>query len=382
MGSAAALRVGIVGLGRGAVLHRALALQPACEVVAVCSRRVARAQAYAAENGVARAHASFAALLGDGDLDAVVIASPAPYHAEQAIAALGAGKHVLSEVPAAGSLDECEGLVAAVEAAQGRAIYMFAENANYAVLTRTWESIVAQGLMGKIVYAESQYVHDLRFMMRDADGQLTWRASLPPIHYCTHELGPLLRLLAAGAGGERDRCGQVTALQTGSTVAPDTGAIDLEVALFRTVRGVILKVLCAFSIVREPWGHLRTVYGTHGCLETGRAEAGGRGGSGQALAYFDALPDVKELFPLTLGNARRESPPEALVPGGHGDGEYWMARDFVRAARGEMAVPIDVYDAVDYTAPGICAHLSALQEGTTVTIPDPQEWSRADARRE
>lgn len=364
-----ALRIGIVGLVRGAVLHKAFALQEECEVIAVCSRTPERAQAYAAANGVPRAYGSYAELLADRDVDAVVVASPAPYHAEQSIAALAAGKHVLSEVPAAASLEECAALVSAVEAARGRAIYMFGEKVNYSVVTRTWERIVAQGLLGKIIYAESQYVHDLRHIMRDARGQLTWRAQLPPIHYCTHELGPLLKLLAASNGGERDRCVWATGLHTGRNVAPDLGAIDLEVGLFRTARGAVLKVLCAFSIVREPWGHVRTIYGTHGCLESGRPAADGSG-SGLALAYLDLLPDLQDLMPLPLGAARRHAPPEAVVPGGHGDAEYWMVRDFIRAARGEAPPAIDVYDAVDYTAPGICAHLSAERGGVPVEIPD------------
>jgi predicted dehydrogenase len=366
---AGAVRIGIVGLGRGAVLHRALALQPGCEVMAVCSRRAERARAYAGQHGIARAYDRYAALLSDADVDAVVIASPAPDHAGQAIAALQAGKHVLSEVPAASSVAECAALVEAVRAARGRAIYMFAENANYAVLTRNWATLASRGLIGKIVYAESQYVHDLRPTMRDESGERTWRADLPPIHYCTHEIGPLLTLLAAANGGH-DRCVWATGLSTGSQVAPELGATDLEVALFRTAGGVVLKVLCAFSIVREPWGHVRAVYGTHGCLESGRPAPGGQGGRGEALAYFDLLPDLKDLVPLTLGTTRREAPPEAAVPGGHGDGEYWMAQDFLRAVRGEAPPAIDVYDAVEYTLPGICAHQSALQGGAPVDIPD------------
>ena len=198
-----ALRVGVVGLGRGAVLHRALALQPGCEVIAASSRRLVTAQAYAAANGVPRAYGSYAELLADQDVNTVVVASPAPNHAEQSIAALAAGKHVISEVPAAYDLEQCAALGAAVEAARGRATYLFAENANYASQMQSWQGIVERGLIGKIIYAESQYVHDLRDRLRDASGQLTWRAHLPPIHYCTHEIGPILALLAAG--GQRDR---------------------------------------------------------------------------------------------------------------------------------------------------------------------------------
>jgi predicted dehydrogenase len=365
-----ALRVAIVGLNRGAVLHRALALQPGCEVIGVCSARAETARSYAAANGVPRAYATYDELLADRDVDAVVVASPVPHHAGQAIAALGEGKHVLSEVPAAQTLEECAALVEAVAAASGRALYMLGENANYGVVTHAWRELVAQGLLGRIFYAESQYVHDLRHLMRDASGRPTWRAGRAPIQYCTHELGPLLSLLSAGAqDGGKDRCVSAIGQHSGTNVAPELGAIDLEVGLFRTRSGALLKVLCAFAIAREPWGHLRTVYGTRGCLETGRPAAGGSD-AGQPFAYLEAMPQLKDMVPLPLGNARRGAPPEALVPGGHGDGEYWMARDFVRALRGEIPVPIDVFDAMDYTVPGICAHRSAENGGVLVEVPD------------
>src|SRR5262245_57253905 len=109
----ATVRVGIAGVQRGAVLHRALALYPGCEVVAVCSLRASHAQQYAAEHGVARAYDRYEALLADRDVDAIVVATPAAQHAPQAIAALAAGKHVLSEVPAAWMVEECGALIEA-----------------------------------------------------------------------------------------------------------------------------------------------------------------------------------------------------------------------------------------------------------------------------
>ena len=69
------------------------------EVAAVGSRDGARAQAYAAEWGIERAHGSYDDLLGDSDLDAVYIALPCALHHEWTMRALAAGKHVLCEKP-------------------------------------------------------------------------------------------------------------------------------------------------------------------------------------------------------------------------------------------------------------------------------------------
>jgi D-xylose 1-dehydrogenase (NADP+, D-xylono-1,5-lactone-forming) len=69
------------------------------EFVAVCSRDGARAEAYAREKGIARAHGSYEALLADPDVDAIYNPLPNSLHVEWSIRALEAGKHVLCEKP-------------------------------------------------------------------------------------------------------------------------------------------------------------------------------------------------------------------------------------------------------------------------------------------
>ena len=69
------------------------------EAVAVGSRDGARAEAYAAEHGLGRAHGSYEALLADPDVDAVYIPLPNSLHVPWSIRALQAGKHVLCEKP-------------------------------------------------------------------------------------------------------------------------------------------------------------------------------------------------------------------------------------------------------------------------------------------
>jgi D-xylose 1-dehydrogenase (NADP+, D-xylono-1,5-lactone-forming) len=82
-------------------------------VVAIASRDGARAEAYAREHGLARAHGSYEALLDDPDVDAIYIPLPNGLHHEWSLRALAAGKHVLAEKPYSrrpGEVEEAFGL--------------------------------------------------------------------------------------------------------------------------------------------------------------------------------------------------------------------------------------------------------------------------------
>ena len=87
-------------------------------VRAVCSRTPARFEAEARAQGVSRVTADFASLIGDADVDLICVATPPALHAEMAIAALRAGKHLLCEKPLARTAAEA---LQIAEAGRGRA---------------------------------------------------------------------------------------------------------------------------------------------------------------------------------------------------------------------------------------------------------------------
>jgi D-xylose 1-dehydrogenase (NADP+, D-xylono-1,5-lactone-forming) len=78
------------------------------EVVAVASRDQARAEAYAREHGIERAHGSYEALLQDDDIEVVYNSLPNSMHVEWSVRALEAGKHVLCEKPLDRRVDAVE----------------------------------------------------------------------------------------------------------------------------------------------------------------------------------------------------------------------------------------------------------------------------------
>jgi predicted dehydrogenase len=94
------LRWGVVGTGKiASAFARDAGSLPDAQIVAVGSRSQESADRFGDANGVARRHASYQALVEDPDVDAVYVATPNTLHAENALAAIAAGKHVLVEKP-------------------------------------------------------------------------------------------------------------------------------------------------------------------------------------------------------------------------------------------------------------------------------------------
>jgi predicted dehydrogenase len=109
MNRAVAVRWGILSTARiNRPVIAAARASDRVELVAVASRDQARADAYAGEHGIERAHGSYEALLADPGVDAVYISLPNSMHVEWSIRALEAGKHVLCEKPFGRRPDEVE----------------------------------------------------------------------------------------------------------------------------------------------------------------------------------------------------------------------------------------------------------------------------------
>lgn len=87
------------------------------EVVAVAARDGARAAALAQEFGIPRSYGSYAELYADPEVDAIYVASTHPYHREQALASIAAGKHVLIEKPLTLTVADTEEVLEAARAA-------------------------------------------------------------------------------------------------------------------------------------------------------------------------------------------------------------------------------------------------------------------------
>jgi predicted dehydrogenase len=112
-------------------------------------------------------------LLTRDDVDLIDIGSPGDTHAEIAIAALDAGKHVLCEKPLANTVAEAEAMTAAAERAASRGVLAMVGFSYRRVPALTFaRDLVAQGRIGAVRQVRAQYLQD---WLADPESPLTWR---------------------------------------------------------------------------------------------------------------------------------------------------------------------------------------------------------------
>jgi predicted dehydrogenase len=350
-------RFGLVGVGRGSGYGRLLATDPRCEIVGCCDASEGALARFQRELELpeARCFTDYDAFIGSVGMDAVFIGTPMPVHAEQTVKAVQAGVSVLSEVTAASTMEGCRRIVEAVRRT-GR-LYMLAENCCYWPFVQEWGKLVQSGRLGEIIYSECEYLHPIPDLVIDpATGEPRWRAGRAPLHYCSHSLGPILEIT-------QDRVVRAMGLGNGHRIMPDhpvVGTIDIQVALFETERGAIIKLARSSMVPRHPMMHYYTLQGTKGFVETDRM------GPTSGLLYVKGEMERAQPIPVSLTDV---SLPEAAGAGGHGTAEYGVVQDFLRALETGERPRLDVVRAMDLTAPGLVAHESAMKGGVWMAVP-------------
>ncbi|MFI7691289.1 Gfo/Idh/MocA family protein [Nonomuraea sp. NPDC049655] len=148
-----------------------LPLRPA--MVALAGRNPEATEQAAAKLGWAHAETDWKRVLDRDDVQIVDICTPGDSHAEIAIAALAAGKHVICEKPLANSVAEAEEMAAAARAAAGRGVRaMVAFNYRRVPAVALARRFVAEGKLGQIRHVRAQYLQD---WIVDPDFPLVWR---------------------------------------------------------------------------------------------------------------------------------------------------------------------------------------------------------------
>lgn len=175
------LRVGMVGYAFMGAAHSQgwrtagrvfdLPLDPVQAVI--CGRDRSAAQAAADRHGWAFVETDWRALVARDDVDLVDICTPGDSHAEIALAALAAGKHVLCEKPLANTVEEATSMARAAEEAYGRGqVAMVGFNYRRVPATAQARRMVAEGRLGRLRHVRVTYLQD---WLVDPAFPLTWR---------------------------------------------------------------------------------------------------------------------------------------------------------------------------------------------------------------
>jgi predicted dehydrogenase len=143
------LRTAIIGCGKVAHIHaQALKTVPESAFTAVCSRSRENGNRFASQYSVT-AYTDVGEMVSHEKIDAVVVCTPHPNHAESAIQALNTGAHVIVEKPLASSLKDCDEMIAAAEKAD-RKLAMISQRRLYKPSLRVKKAIES-GKIGKPV---------------------------------------------------------------------------------------------------------------------------------------------------------------------------------------------------------------------------------------
>ena len=365
------INIGIVGAcGRGSSFKAACDAIPEVRVLAVCDIDAAGLPAAAERLGATEQYTDYGEMLEHSRIDAVIIGTPMPLHVPQAIAALKRHKHVLSEVPAGISVEECRELVLATRASRG--IYMMAENYAYRRQNVLIRELVRLGLFGTPYYAEGEYIHELKQMNEDTPWRRRWQTGINGNTYPTHSLGPILQWMPG------DSVVAVCCIGSGRRYRDPRGDYyeneASTITLCKLRSGGLVKLRLDMLSDRP---HAMTNYqlqGTDGAYESARSHDDIHRIWLRALSKdANTWTDLKELEAEYMPAMWREAS-AAAMRAGHGGGDYFEIVDFVDAMLGRRAPDIDIHAAMDMTLPGLISQQSILEDGRWLDVPDSRAW--------
>ncbi len=152
------VKIAVIGCGKIAQMRHLpeFASNPEAKILAVYDRTKERAEEIA-EKYHCKTFQTAEELIADEEIDAVSICVANVLHAELAIKALRAGKHVLCEKPMASTIEECEAMVQAAE--ESGKILMIAQNQRFDPVHMEAKKLLAQGEIGKVLTFRSTFGH-------------------------------------------------------------------------------------------------------------------------------------------------------------------------------------------------------------------------------
>jgi predicted dehydrogenase len=384
------IRLGMIGVGGRGTYLLSLALQAGVEVPAICDIKephlnraidiAAKARGGRKPAGYSRGPKDYQRMLKRDDVDAVIVATPMQVHAPMAIDALRAGKHILSEVAGAMTLDDCWGMVRAAE--ETGKIYMLSENCCYFQPVMLITNMVAKGLFGELTYAECGYVHCCRGLLFEGNGTLTWRGEMLRDYlgnlYPTHAIGPVAQWMDINRG---DRMVSLVSGSTKQTNLVDYvrrrfpkdhpaqkirfRSTDSVTTLIRTAKGKLIDLRYDISSPRP------VVSTTYYSLQGVKASYESRIDS----IWIDGRTKGDVWEPVAKYAKEFEHPmwkqfSQQAAGTGHGGGDFFVVNEFLKTIQSGGPPPVDAYDSAAWSAIIPLSGKSIAEGGTVQEVPD------------
>lgn len=384
MKSSEGLSIAVVGLGFGQEFLPIYRSHPDVGRIGICDADKGRLNEVGDRHGIEDRFHSLEEVLADDRYDAVHLLTPVAHHARQVLQVLRSGRHCACAVPMATSLEDLQEIIDAQRTA--KTTYMMMETAVYGREYLYARRLRDTGVLGPLTFLRGYHLQDL-------EGFPTYWWGFPPMYYITHALSPLLALAES-------RAATVRCLGSGripqNMMRDYDNAFGLETAQFRLAgrsgsegggrKDLAAEVTMAFHQTGRSYQEGFSVYGYNGGFEWEQI-------AGEGAAQFTALersegrrgrpfeqrrvklPDFAEVLPREIRQftlPSRYDPGTGRpfdVPAHHGGSHPHLVHEFVSSVLEGRPAAVDALTAARWTAPGICAHESAMREGKAVTIP-------------
>jgi predicted dehydrogenase len=374
MGRRGMLRMALVGLGFGAEFVPIYLHHPQVESLTICDSDPRVLQEIGDRYEIKERCTDLREILQSDYIDSVHLVTPIPLHAEQTIAVLDSGKHCACTVPMATSVEDLKAIISAQKSSGKN--YMMMETAVYTREFLLVKPMVRQGEVGEIQFLRGAHYQDME------NWPFYWKG-LPPMHYATHAVSPLLVLMQTratcvhcfGSGRMREELHE-----------PYGNPFPIETALFRLeAADVAAEVTRSLFHTARAYTESFNVYGEKATFEWQQVEEEDpvvfrmeplRPGRGRPITVTRlCAPDRRDLLPqpiqrFTQRGVYDEKNPHLsfLQGGGHGGSHPHLVHEFVSSIVEGRAPAMDAVRAADITACGICAHESAMRDGERVEI--------------
>ncbi len=361
------INVAIVGLGFGAEFIPIYQKHPNANIMAICQRTQSKLDEIGDAFKIEHRYINFDEMLKNPEIDAVHINTPIQNHAEQSLKALRAGKHVACTVPMATTVEECQHIVEAVE--ETGLTYMMMETVIYSREFLFVKELYEKGELGKLQFLRASHQQEMA-------GWPGYWEGLPPMHYATHCVGPVLALPKAeaeyvscfGSG----RIDENLIPKYGSPFAIETCHIklkgtDLSAEVTRSLFNTARQYRESFDV----YGSKKSFEWTLIEHEDSVIHTGEEPSKIKIPDYAHLLPEeIRSFTTAGVYDSENNQHLSFIQGAGHGGSHPHLVHEFISALLEERDPYPNAKQSANITCVGIIAHKSAMKGGEILPLPD------------